>query len=170
MFEKFGDNEQAYKDYFDDNRDYFYGGDKVIYWMVDEDAKKLVGFPTMGYPGLLDKAIGCWERGEEADKAKRVLSPVTDAVSFRHTRQEWRWIGTKPIKDRIFFTESGGWFFAVNTRDLSVPGNDCSTRDKRFRVKITVERNEEFLETEAALNSDKNPGIYGNENRRGGKR
>lgn len=61
LFEKFGDNEQAYKDYFDDNRDYFYGGDKVIYWMVDEDVKSW-GIPNNDIR-LLDKAIGCWGTG-----------------------------------------------------------------------------------------------------------
>ena len=139
LFEKFGDNEQAYKDYFDDNRDYFYGGDKVIYWMVDEDVKSW-GIPNNDIR-LLDKAIGCWERGEEVDRAKRVLTRYT--LCRFATPQEWRdWYETN--KDRIFFTESGGWFFMVNTRDLSVPGNDYRMRGQKIRVKITGERNEEF--------------------------
>ena len=152
LFEKFGDNEQAYKDYFDDNRDYFYGGDKVIYWMVDEDVKSW-GIPNNDIR-LLDKAIGCWERGEEVDKAKRVLTRYT--LCRFATPQEWRdWYETN--KDRIFFTESGGWFFMVNTRDLSVPGNDYRMRGQKIPGEDYRGEKRRVPETEAALTSDKNP-------------
>ena len=92
--------------------------------------------------------------GEEVDKAKRVLTRYT--LCRFATPQEWRdWYETN--KDRIFFTESGGWFFMVNTRDLSVPGNDYRMRGQKIPGEDYRGEKRRVPETEAALNSDKNP-------------
>lgn len=106
LFEKFGDNEQAYKDYFDDNRDYFYGGDKVIYWMVDEDVKSW-GIPNNDIR-LLDKAIGCWERERKWIRPNGYL-PVIRCVVSLHRRNGA--IGTKPIKTGYFLPNPAVGFY-----------------------------------------------------------
>ena len=153
LFNRFGDNEQAYMDYYDENRDYFYGGDKMSYWMVDEDVKSW-GIPNNDIR-LLEKAIGCWERGEEVDKAKRILTRYT--LCRFSTPHEWReWYETN--KDRIFFTESGGWFFMVNTRDISVPGNDYRMREQKIPGSdYRAEEQKTLKSGERMLTSDKNP-------------
>lgn len=88
------------------------------------------------------------------DKAKRVLTRYT--LCRFATPQEWRdWYETN--KDRIFFTESGGWFFMVNTRDLSVPGNDYRMRGQKIPGEDYRGEKRRVPETEAALTSDKNP-------------
>ena len=47
------------------------------------------------------------------------------------TPQEWRaWYEAN--KGRLFFTESGGWLFMVDTRDKSVPGNDYSAKEQKL--------------------------------------
>lgn len=153
LFNRFGDNEQAYMDYYDENRDYFYGGDKMSYWMVDEDVKSW-GIPNNDIR-LLEKAIGCWERGEEVDKAKRILTRYT--LCRFSTPHEWReWYETN--KDWIFFTESGGWFFMVNTRDISVPGNDYRMREQKIPGSdYRAEEQKTLKSGERMLTSDKNP-------------
>lgn len=154
LFEKFGDEEQAYMDYYDENRDYFYGGDKMAYWVVDEDVKSW-GIPNNDLQ-LLEKAIGCWERGEEVEKAQRVLTRYT--LCRFGTPQEWRkWYETN--KDRIFFTESGGWFFMVDTRDLSVRGNDYRMKEEKIPGSDDRAEKQDASKKrpERPLTNDKNP-------------
>lgn len=117
LFKRFGVNEQAYMDYYDDNRAYFYMGDGQV--EIDEDAKAW-GIPNNDLR-LLEKAIDCLEKGIDVERAKRVLCRYT-LCRFK-TPREWReWYNVN--KTRIFFTESGGWYFMVNTNDKQVPGND----------------------------------------------
>lgn len=124
MFEKFGTDEKAYIAYYDENRDYFYGGVGSYELTVDEDVKSL-GIPNNDLR-LLDKAITLWEKGTDVEKARRILTRYT--LCRFETPAEWRaWY--KANKSRLFFTESGGWLFMVNTRDAGVPGNDYSVRD-----------------------------------------
>lgn len=125
-FYMFGTNEQAYLDYYDSNKDWFYG-EGFYNLTVDEDVKSW-GIPNNDIR-LLDKAISEWEKGGEVEKAKRVLERYT--LCRFATPQEWRaWYNAN--KDRLFFTESGGWLFMVNTRDKSVPGNDYSAKEQKL--------------------------------------
>lgn len=141
LFEKLGTDGQAYQEYYDSNYDYFYGGEGAYRFDVDEDVKSW-GIPNNELR-LLEKAIGMWEQGLEVEKAKRVLNRYT--LCRFETLQEWRaWFET--YKDKLFFTESGGWLFMVNTRDKSVPGNDYSVRELK-----PVEKKEK------PLTDDKNP-------------
>lgn len=127
LFEKFGTDEQAYLDYYDTNKDWFYGGEGSYVLTVDEDVKSW-GIPNNDLR-LLDKAISEWEKGGEVEKAKRVLERYT--LCRFTTPQEWRaW--NEANKDRLFFTEAGGWLFMVNTRDKSIPGNDYSAKGQKL--------------------------------------
>ena len=126
-FEMFGTNEQAYLDYYDSNKDRFYGGEGSYVLTVDEDVKAW-GIPNNDIR-LLDKAITEWEKGGETERAQRVLERYT--LCRFGTPQEWRsWYEAN--KGRLFYTESGGWLFMVNTRDADVPGNDYSFKEQKL--------------------------------------
>lgn len=58
-YDMFGMDEKAYASYFDENRDYFYGGDGVNKLVVDEDVKSL-GIPNNDLR-LIDTAINVRE-------------------------------------------------------------------------------------------------------------
>jgi hypothetical protein len=143
LFDQFGTDEQRYFDYYDQNLDYFYGGQGSYELTIDEDCKQL-GI-AVGDKRLLDKAISLWEEGSKAqasipagqltnpqhqdkiDMAKRLLYRYT-LLRFA-TPQEWRsWYNT--YGDRLFWTESGGWLFLINTEDPNIPGNDYAVIGK----------------------------------------
>ena len=143
LFDQFGTDEQRYFDYYDQNLDYFYGGQGSYELTIDEDCKQL-GI-AVGDKRLLDKAISLWEEGSKAqanvpagqltnphhqdkiDMARRLLHRYT-LLRFA-TPQEWRsWYRT--YGDRLFWTESGGWLFMVNTEDPNIPGNDYAVIGK----------------------------------------
>ena len=145
LFEKFGTDEQAYLDYYDANKDWFYGGEGTYQLVVDEDVKSWE-IPNNDIR-LLDKAIREWEKGGEVDKAKRVLERYT--LCRFPTPQEWReWYEAN--KGRMFFTEAGGWLFLVDTRDASVPGNDYAVREQRVADAAAAR-------AEGLVTDDKNP-------------
>lgn len=122
IFEMFGEDEKEIQEYYDHNRDYFYGGGKESYTItLDTDVKGL-GFANNDIR-LIDRAISLWEQGIQKARAKRILTRYT--LCRFNTPQEWRqWFNT--YKDRLFFTESGGWLWLVNSTDPSIPGNDYS--------------------------------------------
>ena len=143
LFPQFGTDEQKYLDYYDRNAPYFYGGKGSYELTIDEDCKQL-GI-AVGDKRLLDKAISLWETASKAqanipagqltnpqhqdkiDMAKRLLYRYT-LLRFA-TPQEWRsWYRT--YGDRLFWTESGGWLFMVNTEDPNIPGNDYAVIGK----------------------------------------
>ena len=127
LFERFGTDEQAYLDYYNTNEDWSYGGEGMYVLTVDEDAKAW-DIPNNDLR-LLDRAIREWEQGGEVERAKRVLERYT--LCRFSTPQEWRaWYEAN--KDRLFFTEAGGWLFMVDTRDKSVPGNDYSAKGQKL--------------------------------------
>ena len=123
LFAQFGTDVEAYARYYDENAPYFYGGGGSL--VLDEDAKAW-GIPNND-KRLLDKAIGCLEEGVETERAQRVLSRYT-LCAFA-TPAEWRkWYDRH--EDKLFFTESGGWFFMVDGSRLT-PGNDYSVLEWR---------------------------------------
>lgn len=126
-FKKFATDEQAYLNYYNTNQDYFYGGEGMYTMIIDEDVKSW-GIPNNDIR-LLEKAISMWEKGLETEKAKRILSRYT--LCRFTTPKEWRdWYETN--KSLIFFTESGGWLFMVNSYDSQIPGNDYHFRDQKL--------------------------------------
>lgn len=119
LFPQFGTDEQKYLDYYDKNRDYFYGGKGSYELSIDEDAKSL-GI-AIGDKKLLDAAIRLWETKQDVEKAKRLLYRYT--LCRFATPDEFRsWYDT--YKDQLFWTESGGWFYMVNTENPLIPGNN----------------------------------------------
>lgn len=124
LFEKLGTDEAAYAEYYKENYDYFYGGEGLYNLVEDEDVKSL-GIPNNDIR-LLDKAISMLENGMEADKAKRILERYT--LCRFSSPQEWRkWLTDN--RDKIFFTEAGGWLYLVNTRDKNISGNDYTVKE-----------------------------------------
>lgn len=127
LYEKFGMDLDAYGRYFDDNYDYFYC-DGSYDLTVDEDAKSL-GIPNND-KRLLDEAIRLWESGRDPEKGRRILLRYT--LMDLPTAEAWRaWYDT--YSDRLFFTESGGWVFLINSRE---PGlNDYRAHEERMAAR-----------------------------------
>ncbi len=126
LFECFGEDAQKYIAFYDDNRDYFHsvlhgGGYRLE---VDEDARSL-GIPNND-KRLIDRAITMLETGDDTARARRILARYT--LEEHETPAEWReWYDR--YEDRLFFTESGGWLFLVDSRE---PGlNDYSVLLRR---------------------------------------
>jgi hypothetical protein len=123
FFPLFGTNVAEYAKFYDANKDYFYS-EGFYHIEIDEDVKSL-GIPYYD-KRILDEAIKRLESGKEVDKGKRLLARYT-LVDFS-TPKEWRkWYET--YKDRLFFTEPGGYLFLINTRE---PGaNDYHAKEAR---------------------------------------
>jgi hypothetical protein len=124
LFEKFGADIDAIGRYFDENYNYFYWTGSMGL-EVDEDAKSL-GIANND-KRILDEAIKMLETGRDAAKGRRILERYT-LLDFA-TPAEWRrWYNTN--QNNLFFTESGGWFFLVNSREPGV--NDYRAHEKRM--------------------------------------
>jgi len=123
FYELIGNNPEAYAKFYNDNYDYFYGFG-FYHLEIDEDVKSMC-IPNYDLR-ILDEAIKLWETGKDSDKAKRILSRYT-LVDFA-TAKEWReWYNT--YKDKLFFTEAGGWLFLIDSRE---PGlNDYHAKERR---------------------------------------
>lgn len=119
-----GEDLAAYPAYYNENRDYFYGGQGMYSMVVDEDCKAW-GIPNND-KRLLDKAIACLEKGEETDRARRVLERYT-LCTFTEPAEWRKWFDT--YRDKLFFTEAGGWYFLVDG-PATLPGNDYHAREK----------------------------------------
>lgn len=111
----FGTDEQAYARYFDENRDYFYGGEGYHTLILDEDVKS-IGIPNNDLR-LLDAAIKMLETGKDAAKGRRILARYT--LADFPSAAEWRAWFEKNRKN-MFFTEAGGWVFLINNREPGV--------------------------------------------------
>lgn len=119
LYEQFGDNVEAYQKYYEENTPYFYSSITEHGLLLDEEAKSL-GIANND-KRLIDKAISLWETNEDAAKSKLLLERYT--LLRYNTAKEYRdWY--EKYKDLLFFTESGGWLWLVNSQDKNVPGND----------------------------------------------
>lgn len=140
LFDKFGTDHEAYVRYFDENKNYFYGDNGPYTFSIDEDIKSLK-IPNDDIM-LLDKCIKMLEQNDDTDKAKRILDRYT-LVDFA-TPQQWRnWFNDN--KDKLFFTEAGGFKFMVNSYDKSAIGNDYSLikapeSENYFDAKLETDR------------------------------
>lgn len=132
LYHIFGDDADEYVRYYDKNKPYFYGGGDMDYGVdIDEDVR------TLGIANndkrMLDKAITMLENGEDTLLAERVLQRYT--LCRFDQPSEWRkWYET--YKEKMFFSESGGWLWLINTSDKSVPGTDYSVIQKNEEVKV----------------------------------
>lgn len=121
LYHVFGDDATEYQRYFDKNRDWFHPTAEGYDLDIDEDVR------TLGIANndkhLLDSCITMLEKGVEPELATRVLHRYT--LCRFAAPAEWRdWYDT--YRDKLFFTEAGGWLWLVDTQDRSVPGNDYS--------------------------------------------
>lgn len=125
-FEMFGTDSKAYARYFDDNKDYLYGGEGTANFTLDEDAKSL-GIPNNDIR-LIDEAIKMLEAGKDVAKGKRLLARYT--LADFPTPAEWRaWFDQN--KGNMFFSEAGGWVWLINSREPGV--NDYKGWELRRR-------------------------------------
>lgn len=114
-FAMFGTDGDAYARYFDENRDYLYGGDGRYSLTLDEDAKSL-GIPNNDIR-LIDEAIKMLEAGKDVAKGRRILARYT--LADFATPEDWRaWFDKN--RSNMFFTEAGGWVWLINSRDPGV--------------------------------------------------
>lgn len=107
--ERFGDDWNAYLAHYQANYDYIYskGGYEFAF---DEDAMAL-GIANNDV-AILERSIELLEAGEQVELAQRVLERYTE-MEF-NTAKEWRnWFAAS--RDKLFFTEVGGYKFLVNT-------------------------------------------------------
>lgn len=127
LFPVFGEEASEYVRYYERNRPYFYPNPDGYGLIVDEDVRSL-GIANNDLK-LLEKAITLLERGEDVEKATRILHRYT--LCRFATPAQWReWLNT--YRDKMFFTESGGWIWLVHSTDRNIPGNDytAATRGK----------------------------------------
>lgn len=144
-YDRFGEDEDKYIAYFKDNHDYFYSLPTFYKIEVDEDAKAW-GIPNNDIR-LIEKAVACLEKGEEVDRANRVLERYT-LCEYTEPAQWRNWLDT--YRDKIFFTESGGWLFMVN--EPGAPGNDYKALERRKAAKKEAAA-KAAAEAEAAANA-----------------
>ncbi len=120
-----GSDLEKYLPYYDENLPYFYGGEGSYVLSIDEDCKAW-GIDNHDVK-LLDMAISCLEKGDDIERAKRILDRYT--LCDFETAKEWRaWY--KKYRKKMFFTESGGWVFMISGPS-SLPGNDAYARIRR---------------------------------------
>lgn len=130
LYERFGTDEKAYAAYYRDNAPYLYSAfdgerDGIKYesyqLYLDEDAKAL-GIAVYD-KRLLEKAIELWESGKDTERARRILYRRT-LLRYNNARAFRQWYDK--FRTKLFFTESGGWVWLVNSMDPRTPGNDYS--------------------------------------------
>jgi hypothetical protein len=122
-FQIYGTDVDKYHKFYADNLPYLYGSAMFDDFIVDEDVKSL-GLSNTDIR-LLDKAISMLENNNNVEKAQRILDRYT--LCTFESPKEWRdWYETN--KKRIFFTQSGGWYFMVDTLDPNVQGNDYKAK------------------------------------------
>lgn len=126
LYEVFGADEQAYQDYYEKNAPYFYADVNSLMTshlpILDKEAREL-GIANNDIR-IIDKAIELMEQGKPEGKIlldrytlKRFSTPAEYRAWFNKNR------------DNMFFTESGGWKWLVNTYE---PGeNDYSVLKKQ---------------------------------------
>ncbi|MFD2554111.1 protein-disulfide reductase DsbD domain-containing protein [Sphingobacterium tabacisoli] len=129
LFGRFGTDSEAYAKYYDENLDFFYSEDASYKITVDEDVKSL-GIPNTD-PRLLAQCITMLEKGMAVDKAKRILERYT-LLRFDSSK-DWRnWY--EKNKTKIFFTQTGGFYFMVDTQDKTEPANNYKAKEEKKDV------------------------------------
>jgi hypothetical protein len=109
LYAKFGSDTKKYIQYYHDNYEYFHpSGFQSV--ELDKDAQKL-GVSNRSLQ-MLEKCIGMLEKDENDQLAHRLLERYT-TEQFT-TAKEWRsWY--EKNKSKLFYTESGGFKFMVDT-------------------------------------------------------
>ncbi|MCF0165419.1 MAG: hypothetical protein HUJ92_09045, partial [Bacteroidales bacterium] len=112
QFALYGTDYERYAEYFAGNDGYYFDDRAQGNVVVDEDAKAL-GI-KVGDIRLIEKAIELLGDKSSAEMGQRILNRYT-LRKFR-TQEEWKeWFASN--KNKIFFSESGGWVYLVNTTE-----------------------------------------------------
>lgn len=150
LYPVFGEDEAEYARYFDINTPYFIPDEKGYNLVIDQDARSLK--IANNDIRLLDKAIELLEAGgNDAEKGRRILERYT--LCRFATPAEWKgWLAKN--RDKMFFTESGGWLWLVNTDDPNEFGNDYSTLKKEKETRQSKEANQGKNELSSTLKTD----------------
>nr|WP_320120424.1 protein-disulfide reductase DsbD domain-containing protein [uncultured Marinifilum sp.] len=124
--------------FLNENRAYFYSQPDGFYDLrVDEDAKSL-GIANDDIK-ILDAAISLLEEGKDIEKANRLLWRYT--IEDFATAKEWRsWYNKN--KDKMFFTESGGFVWLINDADANPdvrPRKDKKVEEKKAVASVELE-------------------------------
>ena len=169
LYAVFGTDEKAYQDYYDKNYGWFWCPEGSYELAIDDEVRYL-GIPNNDIR-ILDKCISMLEKNDpEKDIAETVLKRYT--LCRFETAKEWRdWYNR--YHDKLFFTESGGYLWLVNTFE-NVPGNDYRVRlaeeEEAYMamkraggrpgtpVQLTDDRNPVYLQAEA-VKTDKGKDI-----------
>lgn len=131
LYKYFGTNTDLYVKYYEYNRPYFYAEGYDL--KVDEDAREL-GIANND-KRLLSTCITMLEQGKDTARARRVLEHYT-LCRFSEPQQWRKWYDT--YKDKLFFTEGGGYLWLVNEPGDNVPGNDYSVLDAKTETPAPV--------------------------------
>lgn len=144
LFEQFGEDESKYLKFYQEEAPYIYGLPGFYEVELDEDAKAWQ-IPNNDIR-LIEKAIQCLEQGMEVERANRILERYT-LCEFTQPG-EWRaWFDK--YRDKIFFTESGGWLFMVN--EPGAPGNDYKALERREAAKKASEAAKAVAQSAGAM-------------------
>lgn len=123
LFTVYGKDLKAYEKYYNSNMGYFVDKGGLT---IDEDLKKLN--MKNSDPKLLSTVITMLEKRKDIALANRILDRYTLA-SFT-SPEEWRkWYERN--KNKLFFTESGGYFFLINSDEKEVEGNNYRKKQKQ---------------------------------------
>lgn len=112
---RFGTDSEAFIKFLEDNKPYLYGGEGFYTIKVDDDCKSLgIGNHDIR---LIETAVKMLEDKRDEAKARRLLARYT-LCDFA-TASEWRsWLNKN--KPQLFFAESAGWVWLVNSREPGV--------------------------------------------------
>jgi len=111
LAKRFGTDAPAFQKYMKDNMDFMYCDPKGFYsYQVDEDVKKLK--VSNHNTRLIETCIKMLKDNREPELALRVLKRYT-TEDFATAAQWEAWYGQN--KGRLFFTETGGYKFLINT-------------------------------------------------------
>lgn len=124
LYKVFGDDAAEYARYYEKNTPYFRADGYNL--IIDEDARSLK--IANNDIRLLDKAVELLSGNEkQVAMGRRILERYT--LCRFATPAEWKaWLDAN--RNRMFFTEAGGWLWLVNTYDPDVPGNDYSVLEE----------------------------------------
>lgn len=115
LFRLYGTNISLYHKYYRQNYEYFYPSG-VYTLQLDHDAQKL-GISNRKI-ALLDRCIDLLESGKDVVMAQRLLERYTTQNFTKAT--DWRkWLDQN--RNNLFYTESGGFKFMVNTYGKTAP-------------------------------------------------
>lgn len=108
---KFGGDAAAFQKYMKENFDYVYCNPEGFFsYEIDDEAKK-IGFPNHQVR-FLEACIERLKKNDEPELALKMLKKYT--TEDFNSAQEWSsWLAKN--KNKLFFTETGGYRFLVNT-------------------------------------------------------